>query len=121
MFNFRKILPYFVSFLIPFIGFLNYTLNHFYVQGAYFLDSGWFAFLSRDIDHRLTNPQALGGVYLSTHFSPIFHVIGAFGSVFPDHGAVIFSLFLGLSAGLLALSVYSTARIASPPANSGQD
>src|SRR5579859_6236452 len=48
-----------LSFIFPFIFVFNYTMNHFYVHGGYFWDSGWFAFLCKNLTWPPQNPTIL--------------------------------------------------------------
>lgn len=90
----------------------NYTLNHFYVNGAAMLDSGWFAYLSVSTSNfSPPNPPSLGGTYFSTHFSPIFYLISAphrlltsAGFNIPD--AVWFSIVQGFWPALMTSSIF---------------
>lgn len=96
-------------------GFLatNYTLNHFYVNGGYMLDSGWFAFLSaHSTNWPISNPPSIGGTYFSTHFSPAFYIftalhtlLGAAGISMPD--VSWFSITQGFWLALTASSIFT--------------
>ena len=91
----------------------NYTLNHFYVNGAYFADSGWFAYLSAHTTQwPASNPPALGGTFFSIHFSPGFYIssavygaIQALGLALPD--VVWFSMLQGFWLSLTAVALFS--------------
>lgn len=57
------------AFLLPFSS----IIHHFLKQGAYFLDSGWFAYLLSETNLSLANPPLLGASsYMATHISPSF-------------------------------------------------
>lgn len=90
----------------------NYTLNHFYVNGAAMLDSGWFAYLSINaLSFPLPNPPSLGGTYFSTHLSPIFYATSALYKLLTSAGfdvpdAVWFSIVQGFWPALMASSIF---------------
>ena len=90
----------------------NYTLNHFYVNGAAMLDSGWFAYLSINaLSFPLPNPPSLGGTYFSTHLSPIFYAASALYTLLASAGfdvpdAVWFSIVQGFWPALMASSIF---------------
>lgn len=90
---------------------LNYTLNHFYVRGAYMMDSGWFADLATQTSWPPPNPPAIAdGTYFRYHLSPFFWlwaqpwgVLDAAGLAPPP--AVWFSVSQALWFGALALGL----------------
>jgi len=97
-----------VSFLVPTVLVTDYTLSHFYVAGAYYLDSGWYSYLATHLSGwPLANPPALGGTYFSYHISLIFYPASLVYSLLlrwmPT--AVFYSLFHGIQFGLIALAV----------------
>lgn len=66
------------SLLFPFAS----ILRHFLYNGAYVLDSGWFAFLLSQGDLTLKNPAVIGEhSYFSTHISPTFIVASFFSKL----------------------------------------
>ena len=91
---------------------VNFTLNHFYVNGGAMLDSGWFAYLSANVlEFPPPNPGFLGGTYFSTHLSPIFylfsagyHALDSLGLKMPN--VVWFSLTQGIWPALASSSVF---------------
>jgi hypothetical protein len=57
------------AFVFPFIA----MLAHFLIQGAFYLDSGFFGFLLSEADLLMKFPPVLGeGTYMATHVSPAF-------------------------------------------------
>ena len=80
----------------------SYTLNHFYVQGPYMQDSGWFAYLSAHASQwPASNPPAIGGTYFSTHFSPAFYLGSALYAGIVALGITLFDpVWFALSQGL---------------------
>ena len=65
--------------LLPFTA----IIYHFLFQGAYFLDSGYFAYLLAKADLVMTNPPVLGpGQYMATHVSPSFWPMQYFAKMF---------------------------------------
>jgi len=104
----RAALPLLV-FAIPATLVANYTLNHFYVTGGYFLDSGWYSFLATHATSwPIENPAAIGGNYFIYHFSPSFYWQSALYHVFFGWtpSAVFYSLLHGALFGCIGLSVY---------------
>jgi len=87
---------------------------HFLVQGAYFLDSGWFAFLLSQSDSKLSNPPALGaGSYLATHVSPSFWPFIALSRALDLKPYVSFALWQSLifiATALTGLRLVGTAQ-----------
>jgi len=92
----------------------DYTLNHFYQTGAYYWDSGQFAYMSTFSNAwPMLDPPFLHhapherNIYFQTHFMPIFYITSALHqalSFIP--AAAYFSLLQGVWSGLLALSVF---------------
>jgi len=103
-----------VCFLIGGVLVSDYTLNHFYRTGAYFWDSGEFAYdatfstswpMLLPIVH--PQPNGLHASAFTIHFMPIFYVTSAVHqavSFIP--AATYFSLLQGLWSGLLGLAVF---------------
>ncbi|RJQ28023.1 hypothetical protein C4565_04355 [Candidatus Parcubacteria bacterium] len=96
------------SFFIPFFLITNYNLNHWYVFGAYMLDSGWFSFLASHASFpSMANPPSIGGTYLETHFSPIFWILSfikSFIESLPDN--VFFAMLQGLWVGIISICIF---------------
>ena len=92
---------------------VNYTLNHFYVNGAYMMDSGHFAYLSAHaVAWPLSNPPAIGGTYFSIHFSPAFYIFTVVHRLLNALGLELydvtwFSITQGLWLGITAASVFA--------------
>lgn len=63
---------------VAFVGFN--LINHFFVEGPYLQDTGWYSGLFNSWSINLLNPTAIDGVppksYYSTHISPAFQLIG---------------------------------------------
>jgi hypothetical protein len=100
-----------VFFLAGFFA-TNYTLNHFYVNGGYMLDSGWFAYLSANsVNWPASNPPSIGGTYFSTHFSPAFYIYTAIYKLLSNIGfikidIIWFSITQGIWFALAAASTF---------------
>ncbi|MCP3931042.1 MAG: hypothetical protein GY705_18315 [Bacteroidetes bacterium] len=89
-------------------------MNHWYVSGAYYLDSGWFSFLaSHSVFPEMKNPPFLpmpGSSYLETHITPIFWILSILKNLFkfvPD--PVYFSITQGVWAGIIGGVVFKLA------------
>ncbi len=99
----------------------NYTLNHFYVNGGYMLDSGWFAYLSANSTNwPISNPPSIGGTYFSTHFSPAFYIFTALHALLSAAGISVsdvswFSITQGFWLALTASSVFALLATNSKP------
>ncbi len=99
----------------------NYTLNHFYVNGGYMLDSGWFAFLSaHSTNWPVSNPPSIGGTYFSTHFSPAFYIFTALHTLLSAVGIGVsdvswFSITQGFWLALTASSIFALLSCNSKP------
>jgi hypothetical protein len=99
----------------------NYTLNHFYVNGGYMLDSGWFAYLSaHSANWPISNPPSIGGTYFSTHFSPAFYIFSALHTILSAIGIGVsdvswFSITQGLWLALTASSIFALLSSKSRP------
>src|SRR2546425_13308342 len=64
-----------VAFAVPFTAFTSLVLYHFYVRGAFLLDSGLLAYLAAHGGPALPTPHVLGGQsFFATHLAPIFLV-----------------------------------------------
>jgi hypothetical protein len=117
----KSILWIFGVFLIAGFFATNYTLNHFYVNGGYMLDSGWFAFLSAHSNNwPIENPPSIGGTYFSTHFSPAFYIFTALHSLLSVAGISLsdvswFSITQGFWLALSASSIFSLLSYKSKP------
>lgn len=99
---------------------LNYTLNHFYVRGAYMLDSGWFAYLVTEARWPSPNPPALGGTYFTFHLSPVFWLLSAPWAALDSVGlapppAAWFALTQAAWVAVLAASTWALLAAAARP------
>ena len=92
-----------ITSLAPVIFVGNYTLNHFYSNGAYFWDSGTFAFLSTYANSwPMWGPPIFNINYFSIHFHPIFYLTsGVHRLIWFIPPATYFSLLQGIWAGTL--------------------
>jgi hypothetical protein len=92
-----------------------YTLNHFYLAGGYFWDSGLFAHFSAFTDewpmlwpdllpYDTSKPRP---TFFSIHFMPIFYGTSALHQLVPFvPPAAYFSILQGMWAGLIGLSAF---------------
>jgi hypothetical protein len=108
-----------VAAAVPFAAFTCLVLNHFYVNGAFLLDSGLLAFLVSSRDLLLPDPHVLGGgSFLATHVTPIFWITGQLRRLLPLSDAQFFAVFIGFCQALPAAGVFwllrSGFRLASP-------
>ena len=88
---------------VPFWVFSREMLFHFYVRGAFVLDSGQLAYLLWHSDLGLTEPLSLGGgSFFAIHVVPLFWLISAVSWVVPGTMAGFFALFIGFCHALLA-------------------
>jgi hypothetical protein len=96
-----------VTFGVPFAAFTSLVLYHFYVRGAFLLDSGLLAYLVADGDPALPTPHVLGGQsFFATHLTPIFLVTAQLRRWFPVSDAQFFALFIGFCHALPGLGVF---------------
>ncbi|MGO9774468.1 MAG: hypothetical protein ACLPSW_33925 [Roseiarcus sp.] len=93
----------------------DFTLNHFYKTGAYFWDSGTFAYeatfstswpmLGPPIEHR--PPSGERSTFFQIHVMPIFFLTSTLHQAIPFISAAAhFSFLQGLWSGLLSLAVF---------------
>jgi hypothetical protein len=108
------LIPSRVAVLVAFaiVGLLNasFVLNHFLVYGAPLLDGGLFAgMLERRGGMSFSFPYAISGSgetgFWATHFSPTLLLVPAFQAVTHSPPIPSLALVLGLTYGLLALSI----------------
>ena len=101
--------PAIIGFLILSIYSINvgYNLQLFYRRGAGD-NSGWFAWLASNAHAwPMTNPDVIGGNFLSSHMSPIFFVTTALLQPLSDLPvAVRFCLLISLWAPILWLALF---------------
>lgn len=99
------------TFGISFFTQFSYILNHFYINGAFLLDSGVFAHmmwratplcLTPLQDHHVLN----GGSYYQVHLTLLAGLFSVISSLVPVNHIVWFALYQGLSFGLLAYSIF---------------
>jgi hypothetical protein len=95
------------TFGVPFAAFTSLVLYHFYVRGAFLLDSGLLAYLAADGDPALPTPHVLGGQsFFATHLTPIFLVTAQLRRWLPVSDAQFFALFIGFCHALPGLGVF---------------
>lgn len=81
------------AFVLPFCA----MLAHFLVQGAYYLDSGFFAYLLAEADPLMKLPPVLGeGTYMATHVSPAFWPMQWFAQLIHLKPYIAVALWQGL-------------------------
>lgn len=97
-----------LSFFLPFVLIFNYMMNHWYISGAYLLDTGFLSFLSSHASFPdMARPPIFGGSYLSTHFSPIFWITTWLRTPFTSlSDQVYFSILQALWIGALGAAVF---------------
>ena len=101
------VLAAFVATGIPFVAIVRLMLVHFYIRGAFLLDSGLLASLVWHTDLRLTMPASMGGAsYFATHFSPLLLLVSGASWLAPLSLAQWFSGFIALAHAFLALGVF---------------
>jgi hypothetical protein len=112
--------------LVPALAYANFVLNHFYLQGAYFLDTGAFAGLLWRRDLWLTNAPAftladsssLGSEY-GYHVMPLFSLLTVLSRFLPLSLPEWYATILGVGHALPAVGVFwllsSGIGLRSPP------
>ncbi len=96
-----------VTVALPWVGFTNMVLFHFYQRGAFLLDSGLLASLTWHSDAALTQPDSLGGTsFFATHVVPLFLLTSQVSWLLPASLPQFFAGFVGLGHALLALAVF---------------
>ncbi len=106
-------LPTLVLAAIAFVIALNMYLGHFYVQGGYYLDSGWFVWLSSNsTPNSMPNAPGIGGNFYPIHVSPIFWVFTiASKTIFaPFPEAARFAIYQSLFHAAWVAALVSAAR-----------
>ena len=95
--------------MIPFSLVYFWILNHFYQQGAFFLDAGWLADLMWHKNLILPNPKVIlvssdwpPWSWYGIHISPIFSIISSLSYALPFDRVQIFAIYSGTTHGLLA-------------------
>jgi hypothetical protein len=105
------------SFIVPFLAFDWYVLNHFYNVGGYTSDSGWFAYIIGKPSIGLPLSPLVDGLEKGSaygyHFSPAFAVISWIGALLPQSPPQLLSLFLAAIYALVGPIVYAALRFGS--------
>jgi hypothetical protein len=92
---------------IPFAAYATLVLNHFYISGAFFYDSGLLGFLMWHSGAALATPALDGGAsFYAAHISPIFVLLSAISRVLPATMPQFLAGFEGVSHALPALAVF---------------
>lgn len=92
---------------LPFTAFTILVLNHFYIFGGFFYDSGLLAFLISQPDPRLPTPLLFGGEsFFATHITPLFVIVGLIRHLLPVTNAQFFAGFVGVCHALPGLGVF---------------
>jgi hypothetical protein len=100
-----------ITFGVPFAAFTSLVLYHFYVRGAFLLDSGLLAYLVANGDPALPTPHVLHGQsFFATHLTPIFVLTGQLRRWLPISDAQFFALFIGICHALPGLGVFWVLR-----------
>lgn len=107
-FQFHKSLLLFLVGLPVFYLNFSFIINHFYISGAYLLDSGFLADL---IYRNEFNPRVapiLGGhVFNGVHFSIIHNIMNIISYIIPFNFIDYYAFFQGIIYALLSVSVFS--------------
>ena len=95
------------AFAVPFAAFTSLVLYHFYVRGAFLLDSGLLAYLAAHGGPALPTPHVLGGQsFFATHLAPIFLATAQLRRWLPLYDAQFFALFIGFCHALPGMGVF---------------
>ncbi|MCW2317033.1 hypothetical protein M2322_002587 [Rhodoblastus acidophilus] len=109
-----------LSFLVPYLLVLNYDLNHYYLLGGYYWDSGEFAFYASHSTQFLVKAPALLHsepiVRLSIHVTPFFYATsGLYQLVSALPPDAYFSLIQAVWAGLIGFCLFGVlSEVCSP-------
>jgi len=101
-----------LAMVVAFTAVTNAVMNHFFVDGAFLRDSGWFVFLVHARDWPLSNPPVNQWTYFATHLTLLFHGLGAVERMLPVGPHATFALSQGLWSALIALAVVILAKAA---------
>ncbi len=110
----KKYIFYGVSFVIPFLLYLIYNINHFYDHGAYLMDDGWFAYLSTSsFSVPMKNPNVFGGTFFNIHISPFFYLLSfIYQYIEPFVSEVVFfSIYLAIIYALLSFAIFNIGAV----------
>jgi hypothetical protein len=101
-----------IAVAIPFLVYLWVFYCHFYVNGAYLLDSGLFAAILWRSGNFLQLPQVIGErSYFCDHFAPFWSIFSRISELLPVSPPDYFAFILAGSYALLAAYVYLTLRV----------
>lgn len=102
---------FFLSFIIPFFLSLIFLLNFFFINGAYWLDAGWYTHLMGNF--YFINPKSLqlsiGKYMFSTHVYAAADLFSILLYPFHVYTPYLFSIFVSIAFGLLSVFVYMSA------------
>lgn len=100
--------------ILPIIAIYTHFLKH----GAYYLDSGFFAYLLTDAGLKMQSPAVLNsGSYLSTHVSPTFYLfqfISSFFSLTPHFTFALWQACIAVTAVMAAYLTYARSKEHNP-------
>lgn len=103
-------------FLFSFIVHASYIFNHFYVHGAYFLDSGLYADMMWRSGFFCMTPEqghhtTAGMSYFAVHTTILVGIFSLLSNWVSFDHVTWFAVYQGLSFGLLAYSIYFIGRV----------
>jgi len=109
--------PAFISFLVPAIAAYFYNINFLYNRGGYTWDAGVIAEVIGRPSLTLPISPVLDifslGSFYRYHFPPGLMVLSWISGLFPFSPPQFFALFLGVTQGVLGITVYSAIRFGS--------
>ncbi|HIJ85329.1 MAG: hypothetical protein HW380_3644 [Magnetococcales bacterium] len=106
--NVFKMAVGFAAFLVVFILNKTFILNHFYVDGAYLLDSGFFADLMYRNEFNPRVATILGGfVYNGNHFSLLHNLLNIISYIVPVEAILYYAIFQGLVYSSLTAAIFA--------------
>lgn len=95
------------AFALPAWLFYRLVMYHFYMRGGFVEDTGLLAALAWHNGLALHLPPTIGsGSFFAIHVAPVLVLVSAVSDVLPVTLPQMFSGFIGVSHGLLALSVF---------------
>jgi hypothetical protein len=94
-----------VAFAVPWLTHASLVVTHFYVDGAYYLDAGWFADILWRSGVALAHPPAKGGMYYQIHVAPTLSLLSLLSEFVPLNRVLWFAVVQGTGFGLLGLAL----------------